>query len=315
MTEDHSTIAIVGVGLIGRSWAIVFARAGHRVRIHDATDSALRGAIERIDAGLADLEKAGLLDETPRVIRARIESAATLADCVREAGLVQENIGEDRALKTALFAELDRLASPDAILASSTSTIPASQWSEGLRGRARCLVAHPVNPPHLVPLVELSPAPWTAPDTIARAKAVYEAAGQVPIVVRTELQGFILNRLQGALLGEAFRLYADGYASLEDIDKSVRDGLGLRWAFMGPFETIDLNAPGGIADYCARYGKAYDEIARDQLPRRWDEALIKRMEQERRTHLPEGDLAARAAWRDRRLMQLVAHKRRTRDDD
>jgi 3-hydroxyacyl-CoA dehydrogenase len=218
-------------------------------------------------------------------------------------------------LKTELFAELDRLASSEAILASSTSTIPASQWSESLPGRERCLVAHPVNPPHLVPLVELSPAPWTSPETVARAKALYEAAGQVPIVVRAELQGFILNRLQGALLGEAFRLYADGYASLEDIDKSVRDGLGLRWSFMGPFETIDLNAPGGIVDYCARYGKAYYEIAQGQLPRRWDDALVERMEQERRALLPRHKLATRAGWRDRRLMQLVAHKRRTRDDD
>jgi 3-hydroxyacyl-CoA dehydrogenase len=308
-------IAIIGAGLIGRSWAIVFSRAGHSVAIHDADGDALSASIGLIDAALADLEAVGLLDEPPARIRARIRPISGLAECVRGAGHIQENIGEDRALKTALFTELDQLAAPEAILASSTSTIPASQWSEDLAGRARCLVAHPVNPPHLVPLVELSPGPWTAPETVARAKALYEASGQVPIVVRAELQGFILNRLQGALLAEAFRLYADGYASLEDIDKSVRDGLGLRWSFMGPFETIDLNAPGGIVDYCARYGEPYYEIAQAQLPRRWDEALIKRIEQERRLKLPATELRSRAAWRDRRLMQLVAHKRRAREDD
>jgi L-gulonate 3-dehydrogenase len=291
----------------------VFARAGHSVRICDADGDALRASLDRLDAALADLEAAGLLDESPASIRARVEPVATLAECVRGAGYVQENVGEDRAVKKAIFAEIDRLGAPDAIFASSTSTIPASQWSEGLAGRARCLVAHPVNPPYLVPLVELSPAPWTSPETVARAKALHEAAGQVPIVVRAELQGFILNRLQGALLAEAFRLYADGYASLEDIDKSVRDGLGLRWAFMGPFETIDLNAPGGIADYCTRYGAPYYEIAQTQQPRPWDEALVRRVEQERRESLPASDLAKRAAWRDRRLMQLVAHKRRTRE--
>jgi len=315
MNTDKTRIAIIGAGLIGRSWAIVFARAGHAVSICDADSAALRANLALIDAALADLEAARLLDEPPGAVRARLRSADTLGDCVQGAGYVQENIGENRALKTALFAELDRLAAPDAILASSTSTIPASQWSEQLAGRARCLVAHPVNPPHVVPLVELSPAPWTAPETVARAKALLEAAGQVPIVVRAELQGFILNRLQGALLGEAFRLYADAYASLDDIDKAVRDGLGLRWSFMGPFETIDLNAPGGVADYCARYGEPYYEIAQEQRPRRWDEALVRRIEQERRAVLPATDLAARAAWRDRRLMQLVAHKRRTRDND
>jgi 3-hydroxyacyl-CoA dehydrogenase len=308
-------IAVIGAGLIGRSWAIVFARAGHGVTIHDADAGALAASLGRIDAALADLRAAGLLDEHPDVVRARVRAVASLTECVRGAGFVQENVGEDRAVKASLFAELDRLAAPDAILASSTSTIPASQWSADLPGRARCLVAHPVNPPYLVPLVELSPAPWTAPETVARAKALYESAGQVPIVVRSELQGFILNRLQGALLGEAFRLYADGYASLEDIDKSVRDGLGLRWSFMGPFETVDLNAPGGVADYCARYGEPYYEIAQAQLPRRWDEALVRRIERERRQQLPAAELARRSAWRDRRLMQLIAHKRRTRDDD
>ena len=315
MSTDKTRIAIIGAGLIGRSWAIVFARAGHAVSICDADNAALRASLALIDAALADLQAASLLDEPPGAVRARLRSADTLGDCVQGAGYVQENIGENRALKTALFAELDRLAAPDAILASSTSTIPASQWSEQLAGRARCLVAHPVNPPHVVPLVEISPAPWTAPETVARAKVLLEAAGQVPIVVRTELQGFILNRLQGALLGEAFRLYADGYASLDDIDKAVRDGLGLRWSFMGPFETIDLNAPGGVADYCARYGEPYYEIAQEQRPRRWNEALVRRIEQERRAVLPASELASRAAWRDRRLMQLVAHKRRTSDDD
>jgi len=308
-------VGIIGAGLIGRGWAIVFARAGHAVTIHDADAAALRASLDTIDASLRDLKAASLLDEEAATVRSRIRPSATLADAVRDARYVQENIAENLALKQALFKEVDRIAAPDAILASSTSTIPASQWSEGLAGCARCIVAHPVNPPHLVPLVELSPAPWTAPETVARAKALLEAAGQVPIVVRSEIQGFIMNRLQGALLAEAFRLYADGYASLEDIDKSVRDGLGLRWSFMGPFETIDLNAPGGVADYCARYGVPYYEMAQSQRPRRWDEALVRRVEAERRGDLPGQDLAARAAWRDRRLMQLIAHKRRERDND
>ena len=310
MSADKIKVAIIGAGLIGRAWTIVFARAGHAVALYDADAEALSRSLVLIDGGLADLEAAGLLDEEPAVTRARIAPVVTLAEAAAGAGYVQENIGETLAAKKTLFAELDRLVAPEAILASSTSTIPASLWSADLAGRARCLVAHPINPPHLVPLVELSPAPWSAPDIVTRTRALLEAAGQVPIVVHSEIQGFILNRLQGALLAEAFRLYADGYASTEDIDKTVRDGLGLRWSFMGPFETIDLNAPGGVADYCARYGALYHEMAQTQQPRPWDETLVRRIERERRQQLPASEIEARSAWRDRRLMQLVAHKRR-----
>jgi 3-hydroxyacyl-CoA dehydrogenase len=310
MNADKTKIGVIGAGLIGRAWAIVFARAGHTVALYDADTEALRKSLVLIDGALADLKAAGLLDEEPALTRARIAPVATLTEAAAGVSYVQENIAETLAAKQTLFAELDRLAAAEAILASSTSTIPASRWSEGLAGRARCIVAHPVNPPHLVPLVELSPAPWTSPDVIVRAQALLEAAGQVPIVVRAEVQGFILNRLQGALLAEAFRLYADGYASIEDIDKSVRDGLGLRWSFMGPFETIDLNAPGGVVDYCARYGELYFEMAQTQPPRRWEEALVHRIERERRKQLAASEIDARSAWRDRQLMQLVAHKRR-----
>jgi 3-hydroxyacyl-CoA dehydrogenase len=130
-----------------------------------------------------------------------------------------------------------------------------------LPGRARCLVGHPVNPPHLVPLVELCGAPWTAPESIARAREIYREIGQVPVTVNREINGFVLNRLQGALLAEAFRLVGEGFISAEDLDHTVKDGLGLRWSFLGPFETIELNAPGGIPDYCARYTGFYKELA------------------------------------------------------
>ena len=302
-------IAILGAGLIGRAWAMVFARAGHPVALHDADPGALQRALAALDQGLADLREARLLAESPVAVRRRIVAAPTLAAALEGAVYVQENIAEVLEAKRTLFAAVDRLAAPDAILASSTSTIIASRWSEGLPGRARCIVAHPVNPPHLIPLVELSPASWTAPEIVARTKALHESVGQVPIVVNKELQGFVLNRLQGALLAEAFRLHAGGYVSAEDIDKTVRDGLGLRWSFMGPFETIDLNAPGGLTDYCARYGDAYYEMAQQQVPRRWDDALVRRIEAERRALLPATELPARSAWRDRRLMQLIAHKR------
>src|SRR5262249_36893541 len=176
------------------------------------------------------------------------------ADALDGAGFVQESTPETLQAKRAVFAELDRLAAPDAILASSTSAIVPSLFTETLNGRPRCLVAPPANPPHLEALHELGGRAWAPPETSAGAKAVYESVGQVPIVVKREIEGFILNRLQAALLSEAFRLAGEGYVTPADLDKTLKDGLGLRWSFMGPFETIELNAPGGIPDYCGRYG-------------------------------------------------------------
>jgi len=303
-------IAVVGAGLIGRAWAIVFARAGHAVALHDADRAALADNLPVIDAALRDLRNAGLLDEPPSTVRARIRVAGTLDDALDGAVYVQENIRETLEAKRDIFRRMDTVALPETILASSTSTIPASEITRDLAGRRRCLVAHPVNPPHLVPLVELAPAPWTSPDVVARARDLLEKAGQVPVTVKKEVQGFILNRLQAALLGEAMRLYEDGHASADDIDKCVRDGLGLRWSFMGPFETIDLNAPGGVTDYAARYGTLMYEMNRTQVARPWGEALVKKLEAERRRSQPADTLADRQAWRDRRLMALRAHRKK-----
>jgi 3-hydroxyacyl-CoA dehydrogenase len=144
---------------------------------------------------------------------------------------------------------------------------------------------------------------------VLRTLALMTALGQEPVRVNREIQGFVLNRLQGALLNEAFKLVEDGVIGVEDLDKTVRDGLGLRWAFMGPFETIDLNAPGGVADYIRRYNAMYQEMARSQAePRPWTEKVTAKVESQRRVVLSEDRLQARQEWRDRRLMALSAHK-------
>jgi L-gulonate 3-dehydrogenase len=301
-------IGIVGAGLIGRAWAIVFARAGHPVALYDLSPEALRRSVDIIADSLGDLRDQGLLDG-PDAVLARIAPVATLAAAVADAAYVQENGPERVEDKRAIFAELDRLAAPETVLASSTSAILPSLFTEGLAGRARCLVAHPVNPPHLVPLVELCAAPWTAPETVERARFLLDEAGQVPILVRKEVEGFILNRLQGALLNEAWRLIDEGCVSAADLDKTVSHGLGLRWSFMGPMETIDLNAPEGLADYMRRYGPFYRRIAEaGRTAPLWREDLAERLEAERRADLPADQLAARQAWRDRRLIALLRHK-------
>lgn len=312
---DSSRIAVIGSGRIGRAWAIVFGRAGLDVTLYDADRAMLDGALPAIRDSVADLADHGLIDEAPDRIVGRIAPCMTLAEAVHGAGLVQECIAEVVEAKRTLFAELDRLTSPGALLASSTSALPASTFTEALTHRARCFVAHPVNPPSLVPLVELCGAPWTSSDTLARARALYERAGQKPVSVAHEIPGFLLNRLQGAVLDEALSLYAQGYASAADLDTVMRDGLGLRWSFMGPFETIDLNAPGGVVDYAERYGGAYRAIAATRVPFDWSRQTIEQLDAQRRAVLPLERIEARSRWRDRRLMALLAHRRALGDDD
>jgi 3-hydroxyacyl-CoA dehydrogenase len=170
-------------------------------------------------------------------------------------------------------------------------------------------VGHPTNPPYLVPLVELCPAPWTDPKAMERAHALYEAAGQTPVTLAREIHGFLLNRVQAAVLNECFSLFEQGLASSDDIDKVLKDGLALRWSFMGPFETIDLNAPAGVTDYAKRYGQQNRETVVDVQPFGWGDDTLARVDAERRKQLDIADIGTRSAWRDRRLMALAAHKR------
>ena len=310
-SEPGGTAAIVGTGLVGRAWAIAFARAGWQVRLWDPDPGAPASALATIDGLLADLAAQDMLGgAASAAVRARMAPAAGLAEALAGADWVQENAPEDLAVKQALWGELDVHADPGAILASSTSAIVPSRFTEPLAGRARCLVCHPINPPYLIPAVELVPAPWTAPDTMARAESVMRGLGQAPIVMRRELDGFVMNRMQGALLEEAFRLVADGYCTTEDIDTGLKDGLALRWSFMGPFETIDLNAPGGVRDYATRYQQIYERLF-PSMQRRvdWAGPVLDRVEQERRARLPIASLPDRHRWRDRRLMALLRHKR------
>ena len=304
-----ATAGIIGAGLIGCSWANVFARARWDVRVWDPLAAQRSSAAGRIAASLEELEHAGLLEDAKQAA-ARITVCDTLGDAVRGAEYVQESGPETLEAKQKTFAQLDTAAERAAVLASSTSAIVASQFTAELAGRARCIVAHPVNPPHLVPVVEVCGAPWTSSETRDRARDVLRSVGQVPIDVKREIDGFILNRLQVALLTEAFRLVQEGYVSPQDLDHTISDGLGLRWAFMGPFETIELNAPGGIADYCRRYTPWFRRYMRDLPPASvWDDASWQKAAVAWGKAPSAERIADKSQWRDQRLAALVAHKR------
>jgi 3-hydroxyacyl-CoA dehydrogenase len=309
-TFTHSSkTGVVGAGLIGRAWAMVFARAGLQVKIFDADAKALSACMGHIETLVQDMHGAELVHENPADIVRRITPVSSLAELCTDVDLIQENIRETLEAKIAIFSQLDALTHKDTILASSTSWLPTSLFTKDLAGRERCLVAHPTNPPYLIPLVEVSPAPWTSEKATQSAMSFYKLVAQEPILVRKEIHGFLLNRVQGAVLNEMLNLYEQGFASAEDLDKVMKFGLGLRWSFMGPFETIDLNAPDGVVDYANRYGHTYAEVSKTQVDNTWEPQVITQIESERRQVLSHDQLESRSHWRDRRLMALRRHQK------
>jgi L-gulonate 3-dehydrogenase len=308
-----SKVAVVGSGLIGRAWAISFARAGHQVSLWSPTPGRCDEALRYIEQLLPDLAVHDLLNGLSAAkVRSNMQACASLSDAVSSADHVQESAPENVVTKRQLFAELDALAPPHAVLASSTSDIPASLFTEGLAGRERCVVAHPLNPPYLMPAVEVVPSRWTSPATMARTVEFMRSVGQSPIVMQREDMGFVTIRLQGALMQEAFRIVDSGLASADDVDRAIRDGLALRWSVIGPFETIDLNSPNGVREYVARYQGLYDRLVRthNQVVD-WSGPVLEKVAASRRAALPLEQISNRQLWRDRQMMAVAASRRKT----
>lgn len=302
-------VGIIGVGLIGRAWSNVFARAGWDVSVYDAHEPTRAAAPGLIQESLKDLAGHGLVDD-PDGAAKRITVAASLEEAVDGVELVQESGPERVDAKIELFKQLDAATPRSAILASSSSAIVASRFTEGLEGRDRCLIAHPVNPPHVVPIVELCGAPWTSPDVVKRARQIYDSVGQVPVEVKKEIDGFILNRMQAVLVAEALRLVGEGYCTADDLDKTIAHGLGLRWSFMGPFETIELNAPAGMADYFDRFAETMHGLSAPPVtPEIWSEENRARVLEDWGRKPTTEEVLNKSRWRDDRLAALVAHKR------
>ena len=303
-------IAIVGIGAIGRAWTISFMRAGHDVAVWNQTPARVEEARELILQILPDLQAANLLGgRTPDEVMENFQPCDSLETAVADADYIQENTAEDVSIKAEVFSRIEAAAPPTAIIASSTSGIVPSAFTQHLQHPERCLVVHPLNPPYLVPAVDLVPSPKTSNETMQRAADIMKNCGQVPILMEKEDPGFITIRLQGMMYHECWRLVNEGLADPESIDVAVREGLGLRWSFIGPFETADLNAPGGIRDFVGRFGDDLNGIhPRVTDPVRWEGALMDKVEEARREKLSMDDHKARQLWRDRRLIALAAHK-------
>jgi L-gulonate 3-dehydrogenase len=301
-------IAVVGAGSIGVGLAVVFARGGHTVALHDPDPARLEAALEETRSCARMLREWGLLDE--RALR--IEAVGDRAEAVAGADHVQECAPERLELKRELLAALDAEAPSAATIASSSSALSCSEIAAGLEHRHRHLVAHPANPPHLLPVIELVPGPFTDRDALARVATLLRGCGMSPVTVEHEPEGFVYNRLQGALLREAYCLVRDGVIGVDELDRIVREGLGRRWAVVGPFETADLNTRGGIAAHAEKLGPAYARMGAERGQHDpWTPELVARVSRERRERLALEEWAERVAWRDRRL---AAAERARRDD-
>ena len=297
-------IGIIGGGLIGASWAAIFSKSGFSVYVYDPYPNVFDTYKERVKLFLDELKS---IDNDINIEEClnRISANISIEELCAKSEYIQESAPEILSIKQELFAKLDALSPEHVVIGSSSSAMPISKITQNLKGQHRCLIAHPANPPHLIPCVEICPGPNTSEQTIEKAKEVFSISGSSVVNVKMEIDGFILNRLQGALLNEAMRLYSEGYANSDEIDATIRDGLGLRWAFMGPFETIDLNAPGGIRDYISRYGSIFTEMAKNQtkIPD-WSDTMGKRLESERRKILSHDQLEDRAIKRNSLLKTL-----------
>jgi len=314
MPRDEK-IGIIGSGLIGRSWAMLFAGVGYQVMIYDVLDTQITAALEDINKQLKALEKDGMLRGTLTAEEQFkcIKGVNSLKECVRKAKHIQECIPENLELKIKVFKELDALAGPNTVLCSSTSCIVPSKFTEDLAHKTNCVVAHPVNPPYYVALVEIVPAPWTSKDVVTRTRALMKEIGQAPVTLSREMPGFGLNRIQYAILNECSNLVSDGVLSAEDVDTLMSEGLGMRYAWMGPLETAHLNAE-GMMSYVERYGSTIASVSSTFKPvPAWSPENSQALAEQCDKMVPVEQLQSRRQWRDARLAKLAKLKKEMKE--
>lgn len=311
-------IAVVGSGLIGQNWSMIFASRGYKVSVFDVDQGQITRAEKNISVTLTQYEKDGFLrGEIPAAEQTKLVTfTSSLQDCLSGAIYVQECVPENLELKKKVFAQIDELIDGETLVASSSSYLPSSAFTESLKNRHNMLVAHPINPPYFVPLVELVPAPWTKQEVIAKVRELMEKVGQSPITLRRESLGFALNRIQYAAINECWNMYQSGLLSAEDIDKVCYDGLGPRYAFIGPLQTMHLNAD-GIVDYCKRYADGAYNVQKETfkpIPVQYDVETAEKIQAEYNASIPLDKIPEKRKWRDARLANLAKMKKHLEKD-
>lgn len=298
-------IGIFGAGSIGTAFALLFADAGFAVRIYDPAPAALDRSKHIIDLRAAELRRFGLLASEPDEVRDQIEFVSTASAAVSGAILVQEAGPEEVQTKQQIFSTLTSVTGPETILASSSSAILSSQFADP-GSASRTLIGHPGNPPYLLRVVEIVGNPSTDENVISKTRELYENAGMTAVPINREIDGFVFNRLQSAVLREAYALVEADIVDPLDLDALVRDGLGLRWSVIGPSATSDLNVRGGIPAHAERMGPAYQRMAGQlRTSNEWTDALIAKVNSARRQVVPIEKWDEAVTDRDIQLMKQL----------
>lgn len=304
LPDGITVAATLGAGTIGASWTALFLAAGLDVDVYDVAPDAEATVRSYVANAWPQLTALGLV--RPDASQARVRFFAKPEDAVRRAGFIQESVPERLPVKHELFQRIEPVLQPGAIVSSSASGLMVREMQQAWRDPSRLVLGHPFNPPHLIPLVEVLGNERTAPGVIARAKQFYEACGKVTIEVKKEVPGHVANRLQAAIWREAVNLVVEGVASVEDVDKAVAAGPGLRWAIFGPHMVFSLASGNqGLEVFCERYGASLEHW--------WSTLGAPRLTPEVGRLLREGaeaECAGRsytelAAERDRKLIALM----------
>ncbi|MEM9716738.1 MAG: 3-hydroxyacyl-CoA dehydrogenase NAD-binding domain-containing protein [Pseudomonadota bacterium] len=291
--SDVKTVAVLGAGVIGASWTALFLAAGRQVKIFDPADTAKAQVKAYVDQAWPALEELGL---TARGNRTALSFHKTASDAVQDADFVQENVPEREAIKHALYAEIEPALKSGAIVSSSTSGMTLEALQAGWQDSAPLILGHPFNPPHLIPLVELTANAETGPDVLRRTEAFYHDIGKVTIRIKKGMPGHVANRLQAAVWREAVHMAVEGVATVEDIDKAMWAGPGLRWAALGPTMLFNLGAgEGGLEAFCHHFRDTFngwwDDLGQPYLDDDVIKTLVKGVQDEAHGRSP-GDLSA-----------------------
>jgi len=302
--EAVSRIALIGGGTIGASWAAWFLARGYDVTLYDPAPDGETRSRAILEGAWPAMQRLGL---APGASPERLRFLGDPAQAVADADFVQENATERLEIKLPLLETLDAALPADRVIASSTSGFMPSELQAGARRHPeRVLVGHPFNPPHLVPLVEVVGGPGASAEAVDWAVAFYEHAGKTAIRVEKEITGHIANRLQAALFREAAYLLQQGVASVEDLDKAIATGPGLRWALMGPIMTFNLGGgPGGmrhfLKQFAPRMNSWFDGLGKPKVDEALGEALVAGVEEE----MAGRSIEEIARWRDETFLRLL----------
>ena len=297
-------VAVIGAGTVGASWAAYFLARGLEVSAYDPSPDGEAFVHRFVDTAWPTLQTLGWI--TPDANERRLRFCREIGAALEGAQFVQESSPEDEGLKIALFAEMDAALSGDAVIASSSSGLLISRVTAKCRHPKRCVVGHPFNPPHLIPLVEVVGGAKTSPAAIETAIDFYRDIGKHPIHIKKEVRGHVANRLQAALWREAIHLVVEGVVSVADADAAIAYGPGLRWALMGPHLTFHLGGgEGGMTHFMTHLAGPMqnwmDDLGATRLTAPVQQTIIEGVAAEAGSR----SIADLQKWRDRKLIEIL----------